>query len=114
MEAELPGIIELPGPVMEDEGPRGICLGSSEGYFHYICVNSSEIRVWASKDYCKRAWVLKHRLNLVEFSIQNSDLISKREVEKFKRLQCQRETLAIAYLLPRAFYEAEYVFLEVS
>ncbi|CAK7336498.1 unnamed protein product [Dovyalis caffra] len=35
-ERELSGVIELPGPVMGGEGWRRMCLGSSEGYFHYL------------------------------------------------------------------------------
>lgn len=32
-ETELSGVVKLPGLVMGDGGWRGICLGSSEGYF---------------------------------------------------------------------------------
>lgn len=59
-ETELSGVVKLPGLVMGDGGWRGICLGSSEGYFHYAFVNGSEVQVWMLKDYCELMWVLKH------------------------------------------------------
>ncbi|KAK7828780.1 f-box protein [Quercus suber] len=69
LEEELSGVIIAPGPMLRDGVQTSACLGDSDGYLHYACVDESDLRVWMLKDRLKLDWVLKHQLNLDQFRV---------------------------------------------
>ncbi|KAL0002653.1 hypothetical protein SO802_016434 [Lithocarpus litseifolius] len=55
--------------MLRDGIQTSACLGDSDGYLHYACVDESDLRVWMLKDCHKLDWVLKHLLNLDQFRV---------------------------------------------
>ena len=70
LEEEPSGVIIAPGPMLRDGARTSACLGDSDGYLHYACVDESDLRVWMLKDCHKLDWVLKHQLNLDQFRVE--------------------------------------------
>nr|POF19046.1 hypothetical protein CFP56_42384 [Quercus suber] len=74
VDEELSGVITVPGPKWLDRDVvRLACLGDSDGYLHYVCVDMSELRVWMLTDPCKPIWVLKHHINIDQFGEELRD-----------------------------------------
>ncbi|XP_050283471.1 F-box protein At5g07610-like isoform X3 [Quercus robur] len=73
VDKELSGVITVPGPKWLDRDVRLACLGDSDGYLHYVCVDMSELRVWMLTDPCKSIWVLKHHINIDQFGEESRD-----------------------------------------
>nr|POE98176.1 putative f-box protein [Quercus suber] len=73
VDEELSGVITVPGPKWLDRDVRLACLGDSDGYLHYVCVDMSELRVWMLTDPCKPIWVLKHHINIDRFGEESRD-----------------------------------------
>ncbi|GMY22622.1 F-box protein At5g07610-like isoform X4 [Fagus crenata] len=73
VEKELSGVITVPGPMVRKEGLRKVCLGETDGYLHYVCVDMSELRVWILTNPCQLNWVLKHQLNVDQFREESRD-----------------------------------------
>ncbi|XP_030929660.1 F-box protein At5g49610-like [Quercus lobata] len=70
LEEELSGVIIALGPMLRYGVRNSDCLGDSDGYLHYACVDESDLRVWMLKDCQKLDWVLKHQLNLDQFRVE--------------------------------------------
>ena len=73
VDEELSGVITVPGSKWLDGGARLACLGDSDGYLHYVCIDVSELRVWMLTDPCKPIWVLKHHINIDQFGAESRD-----------------------------------------
>ena len=58
VDEDLSEVITVPGPKWFDRDVRLACLGDSDGYLHYVCIDMSELRVWMLTDPCKPIWVL--------------------------------------------------------
>ncbi|CAK7348038.1 unnamed protein product [Dovyalis caffra] len=99
VEKELSAVIKLPGP--ETAGVE--CLGNSEGYLHCVTATLTKFQVWILKDYCKPEWMLKHKLNLVEFCREHAQLLGHHLLPQLET--CEPETVPSAYMEPLAFHE---------
>nr|POE97461.1 putative f-box protein [Quercus suber] len=73
VDEELSGVITVPGSKCLEGGARLACLGDSDGYLHYVCVDMPELRVWMLTDPCKPIWVLKHHINIDQFGEESRD-----------------------------------------
>ncbi|XVF37550.1 hypothetical protein REPUB_Repub20aG0018400 [Reevesia pubescens] len=71
LERELSQVLELPGRKLRDCSIC-ICVGESEGCFHYVVSFFCKLLVWMLKDYDEPKWVLKHTISIVEFCQEHS------------------------------------------
>jgi F-box interacting protein len=80
VDQELSQVMKLPGytPADDYKCSLDICVGESEGFFHYICAFQLELQVWMLKDYKKPSWVVKHSLPLLKFVDKCVDVFDAR------------------------------------
>ncbi|XP_047312101.1 F-box protein At5g49610-like [Impatiens glandulifera] len=109
---EESGIIKLPGPEMNGEGYRGMCLGSSKGFLNYMVVHPSEIRIWALRSYEKPEWGLAKRINLIEFCGLYLSQFSPQLLPFLQEQLENDETEANTSVVPLAFNE-DVIFMDI-
>ncbi|KAK7842665.1 f-box protein [Quercus suber] len=107
VDEELSGVITVPGPKWLDRYVvRLACLGDSDGYLHYVCVDMPELRVWMLTDPCKPIWVLKHHINIDQFGEESRD-------RYIHRVRHSPEMIGDCFLVDAQTFHDEVVYLSI-
>ena len=106
VDEELSGVITVPGSKWLDGGARLACLGDSDGYLHYVCIDMSELRVWMLTDPCKPIWVLKHLINIDQFGEESRD-------HYIHRVQHSPEMIGDSFVVDAQTFHDEVVYLSI-